>query len=130
MAAKRNVSIRQKLTGIILFTCAIAISLACAIFAAYDLVTFRREMADDLVTVARMTGSNSTAALEFRDAASARETLASLRAKPHIVEACLYGDDGKEFARYSRDAANAQFTAPPPQPDTRIFGHGALLVFE
>ena len=130
MAPTRNVSIRQKLTRIILFTCAVAISMACAIFAAYDLVTFRREMAEDLVTVARMTGANSTAALEFRDAASARETLASLREKKHIVEACLYNPDGSEFARYSRDPANAGFTPPPQRMDATIFSRGALVVFQ
>jgi two-component system, sensor histidine kinase and response regulator len=130
MSAKRNRSIRQKLTRIILFTCAVAISLACTIFAAYDLVTFRREMAEDLMTAARMTGANSTAALEFRDAAAARETLASLRAKPHVVEACLYNENGSELARYSRDASNAGFAAPPPQTDATIFSRGALLVFQ
>src|SRR5579863_2863446 len=125
----RDLSIRQKLTRIILLTSAATIWLACTIFAFYDVVTFRREMAVDLETVARMTGSNTTAALAFRDAGAAAEVLGSLREKEHIVEACVYNEDGSVFAKYSRDAKDANFTAPKPGPDGATFGPGSLVVF-
>jgi two-component system, sensor histidine kinase and response regulator len=129
MQYPRSISIRQKLTRIIVLTSTLAITMACAIFGIYDLETHRREMAADLGNVAEMTSLNTTAALMFGDAKSARETLGSLRAKPHIVEACIYSMDGAVFAKYSRDPADAGFTPPRPQGDRTAFEAGHLMLF-
>ncbi|HKS81271.1 MAG TPA: response regulator [Candidatus Acidoferrales bacterium] len=125
----KDLSIRQKLTRIILLTSAATIWLACTVFALYDIVTFRREMTVDMETVARMTGSNTTAALAFRDSAAAAEVLGSLKEKEHIVEACIYAEDGSVFAKYSRDAQDANFTPPKPGADGARFRAGSLVVF-
>jgi two-component system, sensor histidine kinase and response regulator len=112
MRTRRLTSIGQKITRIILVTCGVSILLACTALAAYDAVTFRRELAGALVSAAGIVGSNSTAALLFSDAKAARETLGSLRAQPHIVEACIYTHDGAVFARYARPGADPNFTPP------------------
>jgi two-component system sensor histidine kinase/response regulator len=125
----RTTSIRQRLTRIVLVTCAVAISIACLIFAAYDVTEFRRETAADLATVAQMTGANATAALTFTDAKSARETLGSLSAKTHIVEACIYARDGSVFAKYSRNGPNPNFTPPQALADSDSFDSGYLFLF-
>jgi|HubBroStandDraft_6_1064221.scaffolds.fasta_scaffold01073_2 two-component system sensor histidine kinase/response regulator len=129
MAKAGSISIRQRLTRIVLTTCAVAISMACITFAAYDVTAFRREMAADLATVAQMTGSNSTAALTFGDAKAAGEVLNSLSAKTHIVEACIFTSDGSVFAKYSRKNANPHFAAPIPIPDATLFESGQLVLF-
>ena len=105
MRAHHDRSIRRKLTRIILLTCAVAISVACIVFVAYDLITFRRGMSRDLTTLAEITGANSTAALTFGDAQSARETLASLSANPHVVEAAILARDWRVFAAYVRSGS-------------------------
>jgi len=69
----------------------------------YDLFTFRQAMPRDLLILAQIVGSNSTAALTFDDPKAGRATLASLSAQRRIVAACLYGKDGKVFATYRRD---------------------------
>jgi len=76
-----NLSIRHKLTRIIFLSCGAAILVACAVFISYDVVTAVRALERQLLTLADITGSNTTAALEFRDTGSATETLASLRAQ-------------------------------------------------
>ena len=43
-----TLSLRQKLTGIIVLTSTAGILLACSVFAIYDIVTFRRTLANDL----------------------------------------------------------------------------------
>jgi two-component system sensor histidine kinase/response regulator len=129
MAKSRKISIRQRLTRIVLITCAVAISMACIIFAAYDVTAFRRDLAADLATVAEITGSNSTAALTFGDAKSAREMLGSLSAKTHIVEACIFARDGSVFAKYSRHESNGNFTPPKPLSDATLFDSGHLILF-
>jgi two-component system sensor histidine kinase/response regulator len=129
MRPAHDISIRRRLIRIVLTTCAVAISMACIIFAVYDVASFRRDLAADLATVAEMTGSNTTAALAFGDAKSARETLGSLSAKTHIVEACIYARDGSVFAKYSRRDANPNFAPPKPLPDTTSFDSRHLILF-
>src|SRR5580692_4199941 len=122
-------SIRQKLTGIVLLTCGAAILLACTVFAVYDLTTFRTSLARELATVAEITGSNTTAALAISDARSARETLGSLSALPHIVEACIYTRDGKVFAKYVRRGSNPGLTPPEVQPDGATIASDYMVLF-
>jgi signal transduction histidine kinase/CheY-like chemotaxis protein len=103
MQAFRDVSIWRKLILIVMLTTSIALSLACVSFVAYDLLTFRHVTTYYLSTLADITGSNSTAALSFNDAASAIQTLDVLSVDHHIIAASLYTSDDLEFAKYVRD---------------------------
>jgi hypothetical protein len=93
-----DLSIRHKLTVLFLaisgFT-ALAVSCPLAI---YDLVTFRHAVAQNLAVLGDVLAGNSTAALTFRDAESARDVLRALRAEPDVIAACIYTADGKPFA--------------------------------
>ena len=99
----RDVSIQRKLTLLTLITSSVALTLAGVAYVAYDLFTFRQAMERDLLILAQIVGSNSTAALAFDDPKAGEATLASLSAQPRIVAGCLYGKDGKMFATYRRD---------------------------
>src|SRR6202167_2855953 len=98
----RNLSLRGKLTAIIMITSSVAVLLACTVFAFYDVTTFRRSLESELGTVAEITGSNMTAALTFGDAKAANEILSSLGIQTHIVEACVYRADGRVLAEFRR----------------------------
>lgn len=125
----QGISIRQKLTRIIVLVCAVAILLACAVFAVYDALTYRRTLANDQNTLADITGSNSAAALMFGDADSAREILRSLHAEKHIEEACLYRRDGTVLAKYRRQDRGENFNPPPVQQEGTWFVPGAVVTF-
>jgi len=112
MHAHRDRSIRQKLIRIVFIACGVAVLLACSGFALYDILAARHSMAEDLGTLADIVGSNSSAALTFRDWESAHQTLASLTVKPHIVEACIYLREGSVFDCYHRPGSDSE--APPP----------------
>jgi signal transduction histidine kinase len=99
-ASYGNLPIKHKLRLIIVFTVSLALLLACGAVLTYDQVVSRSEMRDDLETLAEIVGSNSTAALTFRDRSSAEEILAGLKAKRHIITALIYSADGKLFAGY------------------------------
>jgi len=129
MRRLHQLSLRQKLTGIIVLTCSVAILLACLVFAVYDAATFVRTLQDDLGTVAEITGSNSTAALTFGDANSAREILGALRAKPHIVGASIYARDGRILARYSRKGSKGSSVPSEPGPDSTSIVSGHVILF-
>jgi PAS domain S-box-containing protein len=113
----RDISIRQKLQGIVMVTCGVALLAASVVFAFYDRATFLSAKTQDLIASAKMIGSNSTAAITFRDPKSAVDILTALRANEHVVNACIYDADGKVFAKYSRDSTKTQFLPPPPRKD-------------
>src|ERR1035437_1474691 len=95
MRAFHNLSIRQKLTLIIMATSASALLLACMAFGAYDLITFRQGLVRQLGIQAEIIGANSTAAVTFNDAAAAQEILGALQAERDIEGACIYTKDGR-----------------------------------
>jgi two-component system sensor histidine kinase/response regulator len=130
MLWRRNLSIRQKLQGIVMATCGVALVVATVAFTFYDRATFLSAKTDDLVTSARMIGANSTAALTFNDPNSAREALSALRAKQDIMNACIYDSAGKIFATYSRDPAYAGFSPPPAQGDGTTVAAQHLVLFQ
>ena len=97
-----DISISRKLTRIIVLTSCVSLLLACGSFLAYERVTFKRTMTLDLSSLARIVGDNCASAVMFLDKQTAEETLAALRARPHIVRASVYTPDGKLFAEYER----------------------------
>jgi PAS domain S-box-containing protein len=92
------------MTGIIMVTSTAAVLLACTGFVTADLINLRSRLAGDLATLAQVIGSNSTAALTFGDRQGAQEVLSALRARPSIVAARIYSDQGKPFASYQPSA--------------------------
>ena len=78
------------------------------------------------MALASIAGDNSTAALQFDDRRVAAETLSALRARTHMVAACLYRPDGELFARYSR--SNDAVCPPPSEtPETRSTAAGLTI---
>jgi sensor histidine kinase regulating citrate/malate metabolism len=80
-------SLKQKITALILATSCIVLLLSSSIFVGSQVITYKRLTVGELNAVAGIIASNVTAAVVFDDPASARETLATLRAKPGIVAA-------------------------------------------
>ena len=110
---------RQKLQTIVMVTSAGALLVASVVFTLYDRSTSVRAKTQDLSATATMIGSNSTAALSFGDAKSAKEILAALRAKPNVINACIYDKDGRVLATYGRDVAHSDFSRPPAQAQAK-----------
>lgn len=98
----RDVPIKRKLILISMLTSSLALLLSSIAFLAYEQITFRRGMVDELSTLAEIIGDNSTAPLSFNDQGSAGQTLAALSAKPHVVSACIYTVERSLFANYFR----------------------------
>src|ERR1700733_8380038 len=124
-----DLSIGHKLTALFMaisgFT-ALAVSCPMAI---YEVVKFKQSVAQNLAVVGDVLAGNSTAALAFHDAESAREILRALRAEPNVTAACIYTPDGKPFAKYARDAKDSGFIPPVPQAESTQFMNGHLLQF-
>jgi two-component system, sensor histidine kinase and response regulator len=129
-AAYRNLPVKAKLRLMILFNIAVALILACTALIVYDQVKMRESMRGDLESLADIIGANSTAALSFSDQKAAAEMLSGLRAKRHIVSACMYSDDGRVFATYLREQTGEVFEVPDARPDGTWFEGDSLVVFK
>jgi len=125
----RKTSIKGKQTLIVMLTSGVALLLACMAFASYEVTTFRTAMVQNLSTLAEIIGNNSSAALDFADPKTAKETLSALRAEPNIVAGCIYTAKGEVFAVYVRSGNEAAFLPPALQADSYYFSKDALHLF-
>src|SRR5271156_5134529 len=130
MHVRRNSSIGEKLKRIILVICGVSILMACSALAVYNAVKFRTQLASSLASAAAIAGSNSTAAPGFSGAQSAIESLSSLRAQPHVVEACIYNRAGSVFAKYARRGADPGFPPPTRQSAGTMFSARHMILFQ
>ena len=121
-------SIKRKTMAVIMLTSVVVLLLTTAAFTAYDLVTYRRNLARSLSATAAIIVDHSISALTIRDEKDARANLASLRADPRIAEAALYDSRGSLFVRYP---AQAPVSAFPPAPGAggHRFEGGRLILF-
>jgi signal transduction histidine kinase/CheY-like chemotaxis protein len=126
--AFRNLSIRRKLTLVVMSTSAGALLFACVALFFYDQRTFSARMLQDLKRVADGVGLTSSAALAFDVPESANDILNSLRVHSHITRAYLFDRDGKLFARYLR-AGVAESEAPRLRSDFAGVEGDHLLLF-
>lgn len=128
-----NLSLKKKLTLIIMATTALALSMAYAAFIVYDIRDIKQTKVQHLNTLAEMIGYNSAAALAFSDAQDATKTLAGLAAEKNIEVAIVYTADYTSFAEYrGGTAADAQpdfdIARPPCRPGEAKLLNGDLLV--
>src|SRR5437588_9996578 len=105
MVRLQYISIKRKLTVIIMVASTVALLLASAGFLTYELITYRQIMRRDFSELARIIGNQSTAALSYEDKETAQEILGALRENKHIIAAALY-KQGHLLAQYP----------PPPTP--------------
>ncbi|HXW03776.1 MAG TPA: ATP-binding protein [Vicinamibacterales bacterium] len=96
--------IHRKLVAIALLVTTAALVLATVGLAVLDLWRFRATAVTDTTALARVIAENTAAAVLFSDPEDARQTLEALRVRPGIRRACVYLNDGRVFAEFSRSA--------------------------
>ncbi len=125
----RNLPLKRKLTWITMATSCVAMLLACLVFIAHEQVSFRQRVVNDLRITAELTGINATKGLEFHDVAAVEQALASLRAHPRILTACVYRLDGRPVAKYQRAEIFGVFQPPPVRAPGPVFDSEHLDLF-
>ena len=108
MAKFRNLSIHTKLTIIIVISCLLVSLMASGFFIVSELVTVRKSVLEDLSGLGRVLAINMQAPLEFMDPETAGEVLASLSARPHILQARVYSAAGGLFAKYQAPSVSKE----------------------
>nr|HOP41164.1 ATP-binding protein [Geobacteraceae bacterium] len=102
----RNLSIKNKLMAILMLTSCIVLLVASTAFFVNELISYRLNSRQDMVSMADLLGKNTAAALMFGDEKSAAETLESLVYKPNVLAAFVFSQDRELFASYISEAVH------------------------
>ena len=124
----RNLSLRRRLTLLILCSSILGLVLACTGLAAYERNNFRASTLTELSALADTLGANVAASLLFDDSKTGDDMLRALATEPHVMAARLYDANGKIFAEYRRSNVSKQFQAPAARTGGRIqAGHAYAI---
>ncbi|MEP6537102.1 MAG: PAS domain S-box protein [Bryobacteraceae bacterium] len=118
----RDIPIKQKLMVAIMVASLSGLLLAGAGIVVADSILFRRYLKSDLSALSKIAADNSTGALAFDDPEVAAETLAALRARAHVMSACIYRLDGTVLASYLRPGETSGCPRAAPQYEIRSVG--------
>lgn len=117
----RNLPIRIKLSLIVLLVASLVIICLAAVFIVERSYSFRRDMVENISTLATVIGTNSTAALAFDDPGTAQEILAALSAEPDVLTAHIFLKDDTIFRSYQKKGS---------LPDPRESVHSLETVYK
>jgi signal transduction histidine kinase/ActR/RegA family two-component response regulator len=112
----RHLSIKQKLTTVIMTVTTVALLLVSIGFVAYELFTFQEKMRRDLAAQGQMIGELSVAALNHTNSVEAEKILAALETREHVKAAAIYNGN-RLFAWYPSGTSIATFPASPEPGD-------------
>jgi signal transduction histidine kinase len=118
MPAFRDLSIRYKLTLLLLAVVSVVV-LAVSVANVIDAVhTTRAALAGKYTTLAKIVAAESGAALSIADVdpSGAHQILSDLRVEPSIHFAALYNAHGAEVARYATESLSDAALRPPQLP--------------
>ena len=125
----KDLSIRTKITILVMVISFIAIIIASVIFAHYDKQQFNRQMLSNLTILADIVGDNNTANIMFNYPEEAQTVLQTLSVDNNICVARIYDNSNNIFAEYTKSAqfnnTNLDFIS---STDTFAFTNDALLV--
>ncbi len=122
-----NAPIKQKLTIAIMLTSAVVLLLTAAVFTVHGILSFRETTEDYSMTIARITAAQSSAAVDYDNAADCRKNLARLSSEPSVLLAALYDQQGKMLAHYPDSAPIQKYPAKPALRLYRVMDQAVVI---
>jgi len=126
----RKLSLRHKLTLVIMVNTFMALCVAAIGFAEYGVYRFKEVTTQDLNTLATILGTNCTAPLTFGDPQAARDILQALTAKQNVLAAVVYDPEGKPFAEYRQISSNGAYIPTSSNGQVNQITSSRILVFQ
>ena len=126
MSILDNMTLRHKLTAIIMVTSVLALTLATAAYTLRDWIGIRNNMLSKLSSHAAVMAEACNAALAFEDAHYARKVLSALNAEPSISYACVFTKEGEALAHYRRSSGQSVVESVRPLEKGHRFRNNAL----
>ncbi len=103
----KNRSIKTKLILVLGFTALLAIFMVSTTLIVNERYNTRKNLVQELKSIANLVALNTGAAIMFHDKQAAEENLNSLAAKPEIIVAVLYDENGNIYSQYRRKTIDA-----------------------
>jgi PAS domain S-box-containing protein len=129
MSIFQNLSIRNKLIGIILFVTILALGSGFTFVIINDITSFKEDMMSRNVVNAQMIGDYCVSPLVFDDNDGAAQILAKLTNIPVIMNAIIYDSKGQPFANFVT-SDDAEITPPTLQGRSSEFADEYLHIFQ
>ena len=131
MINPRNISIKNKLVLMQVFTSALVLGLCITAFVLIDIKGFKDRKVMSSNGIAQVVGFNSVSALEFLDNNAAKKILSELAVQTDILNASILDNKGKVFASYARRGSdsNFQFSIPTMDQKNFLFTNQNLFVY-
>ncbi len=98
-------SIKNKVVIICLISSMLAFFSAGVIFFLFSVRQSLSSLTEEIGSLIQIIGSNSTAALSFKDRKNGEELLMALQADSRVFEATIFDETGKVFVTFSRDGS-------------------------
>ena len=95
-----SLSLKWKIILGITFTSISSVLIAVGVIVDIEKGRIQDKIVTEALTISRITGGNTTGALDFSDVESAHEALLPLVANPHIHEVVIYDDSNSPFVWY------------------------------
>ena len=111
----QRLRLKTKLTAMMVLVSTITLLTALSGSKLFDILSLRRQAAQQVATIAEIIADNSTAAILFNEPGDAQEILAGLRKNSSITRACIYNDENVQLATYRRDNGSNLFPNLPVQ---------------
>ncbi|MFE3867462.1 PAS domain S-box protein [Flavobacterium sp. LS2P90] len=127
----RNISIKNKLVLMQVFTSALVLGICITSFVLIDIKGFKDRKAVSSTAIAQVVGFNIVSALEFLDDAAANKILSELKVQHDILNANILDKKGKVFASYTKKGSNPkyQFAVPAMDQKSFLFTNENLFVY-
>jgi len=130
MRPLKSVSIKHKLTLFAIVPITLAMLIVGLVFFAFDELTLKKAMTQEITMLSQVIGANNSAALLFNDQKSAEDNLAVLSVNPHVISGCIYNATGDVFAGYTRKNIQPLPVHPPRAEEGCFLGNGQLSIFK
>lgn len=129
MLKLRDISIRNKLILMQVFTSVLVLAVVFGVFIFTDINSYKQRKLDSMISLAQVIGSNSISAIQFQDPEAATEMLQELHnVSPEIIHASIVNNHGEIFARYSKAGADSFKIADILKQNKFLFNGGQLFV--
>ena len=144
LAALSDLPLRKKLMLIMLLTSGVVILVVSAVFTANEMLSSRRAVTEELLSLAGIIETNASAGILFDVKSDVQQTLAGLSANPRVLAAKIFNSEGLLLAEYVASSetdplANLEsagrtgidpirsMLTSNPGPESRVLGSGKKM---
>ncbi|MFQ3173812.1 MAG: PAS domain S-box-containing protein [Flavobacteriales bacterium] len=126
-----NISIKNKLVLMQVFTSAFVLGICITAFVLIDIKGFKDRKVISSTAIAQVLSFNSASALAFLDHAAAEKILSELKVQNDILNAVILDQKGKSFASYTKPGSDPgyEFSVPIMNQNKSFFTNQHLFIY-